>query len=106
MVVSSSKTHPLVPPLKQTYFLSRANLLFERGRNFKRGLRPLSLTLPSPAINNYEFLPMFPAGERFTLKVLPEGAGVRLSHTNQMQTEPYTLGIYQYYIIVLKCIEN
>jgi len=71
--------------------------LFERGRNFERGIRPLSLTLPSPAINIYEFLPMFPAGEGFTLKVstrrlglkvLPEGTGVRLSHTNQMQIEP------------------
>jgi hypothetical protein len=56
--------------------------LFERGRDFERGLRPLSLTLPSPAINIYEFLPMFPAGE---------GTGVRLSPTNQMQTEPLNL---------------
>jgi hypothetical protein len=42
----------------------------------------LSLTLPSPAINIYELLPMLPDGEGFTLKVLPEGTGVRLSHTN------------------------
>jgi hypothetical protein len=42
--------------------------LFERGRDFERGLRPLSLTHPSPAINIYEFLTMFPAGEEFTLK--------------------------------------
>jgi hypothetical protein len=62
--------------------------LFERGRNFERGLCPLSITLPSPAININEFLPMFPDGEGFTLKVLPEGTGVRLSHTDQMQTEP------------------
>jgi hypothetical protein len=32
---------------------------------------------------------MFPAGEGFTLKVLPEGTGVRLSHNNQMPTEPH-----------------
>jgi hypothetical protein len=28
----------------------------ERGRNFERGLRPLSLKLPSPARNNFGFL--------------------------------------------------
>jgi len=49
--------------------------LFERGRNFERGRSPLSLTLPSPAININEFLPMFPTGEGLTLKVLPEGTG-------------------------------
>jgi hypothetical protein len=31
--------------------------LFERGRGFERGLRPLSLELPSTAINTCGFLP-------------------------------------------------
>jgi hypothetical protein len=46
---------------------------------FERGLRPLSLTLPSPAIDNYELTPIYPAGE---------GTGVRYKMKNQMQTEP------------------
>jgi len=33
------------------------------GRACQRGVRPLSPILPSPAINIYEFLPMFPDGE-------------------------------------------
>jgi hypothetical protein len=90
LVVSSSKLTPLIPlpspkrlragrPLKQQDSTILKVSLFERGKGFERGLRPLSFTLPSPAINIYEFLLMFPAGE---------GTGVRLSHTNQMQTEP------------------
>jgi hypothetical protein len=56
--------------------------LFERGRDFERGLRPLSLTLPSPASSIYEFLSRYPAGE---------GTGVRLSLTNQMQIVPISI---------------
>jgi hypothetical protein len=63
---------------------------------------------------------MFPAGEGFTLKVstrrlglkvLPEGTGVRLSHTNQMQTEPIKLFINIFCGIIklikeLVCLRN
>jgi hypothetical protein len=38
-------------------------LLFERGREFERGLRPLSPQLPSPAINIFKQRSMYPAGE-------------------------------------------
>jgi len=37
--------------------------LFERGREYERGLRPLSPELPSPAINVFEDLSMSLAGE-------------------------------------------
>jgi len=37
--------------------------MFERGREFERGLRPLSSRLPSPAINSCGFLLAFQAGE-------------------------------------------
>jgi hypothetical protein len=37
--------------------------MFERGKEFERGLRPLSLKLPFPAINTCGFLPTLPAGE-------------------------------------------
>jgi hypothetical protein len=37
--------------------------VFERGREYERGLRPLSLELPSPAINICGFLSMSLAGE-------------------------------------------
>jgi hypothetical protein len=37
--------------------------MFERGKEFERGLRPLSSILPSPVINIYGFLPMILAGE-------------------------------------------
>jgi hypothetical protein len=39
------------------------HILFERGKEFERGLRPLSSKLPSPAINIFEDLSMSPAGE-------------------------------------------
>jgi len=42
------------------------------GRDFERGLCPLSIALPSPA-NNPLVCPIKQAGEGFTLKVLPEG---------------------------------
>jgi len=37
--------------------------MFERGKEFERGLRPLSSELPSPAINICGCLPVIPAGE-------------------------------------------
>jgi hypothetical protein len=37
--------------------------MFERGKEFERGRSPLSLKLPSPAINTCGFLPMLQAGE-------------------------------------------
>ena len=78
----SNSPHLSSPPLKQQDSIRWKVCLFERGKNFERGRSPLSLTLPSPAINIYEFMPMFPAGE---------GTGVRLSHNNQMQTEPLSV---------------
>jgi hypothetical protein len=36
--------------------------MFERGREFERGLRPLSLILPSPTINICGFVPVILAG--------------------------------------------
>jgi hypothetical protein len=39
------------PPLKQVYILCPNDTMFERGREFERGLRPLSLKLPSPSKN-------------------------------------------------------
>jgi len=41
--------------------------LFERGREYERGLRPLSPELPSPAIIIRDDLSMLLAGEGFTL---------------------------------------
>jgi hypothetical protein len=38
-------------------------IMFERGKEFERGLRPLSPELPSPAINICGFLPVILAGE-------------------------------------------
>jgi len=58
--------------------------MFERGRNYERGLRPSLLNSPLQPENTLVY-PLKQAGEGFTLKVLPEGTGVRLSHTNQMQ---------------------
>jgi hypothetical protein len=37
--------------------------MFERGREFERGLRPLSSELPSPAINIFKQRSMSLAGE-------------------------------------------
>jgi hypothetical protein len=37
--------------------------MFERGREFERGRSPLSPELPSPAIDIFGILPVFPAGE-------------------------------------------
>jgi len=37
--------------------------MFERGKEFERGLRPLSLELPSTAINIYGISPVILAGE-------------------------------------------
>jgi hypothetical protein len=34
--------HPLYPPLKQVYGQCSGFILFERGKEFERGLRPLS----------------------------------------------------------------
>jgi len=41
-------THPLTPSQTYTFFILYY-FLFERGRDFERGLRPLSLLLPSPS---------------------------------------------------------
>jgi len=93
LVVSSSKLTPFkLTPFKLTPLIPLSNSRIAQDRKYvclREGeiLRVpmesgLSLTLPSPAINIYELLPMLPAGEGFTLKVLPEGTGVRLSHTN------------------------
>jgi hypothetical protein len=38
-------------------------MMFKRGKEFERELRPLSPELPSPAINICSFLPAFLAGE-------------------------------------------
>jgi hypothetical protein len=56
-------THPLYPPLEQFYSVYSYLYLFKRGREYERGLSPLSPGLPSPAINIYGCLPMIPAGE-------------------------------------------
>jgi hypothetical protein len=45
-------THPLYPPLKQLNVRRSVFSLFERGREYERGLRPLSPVLPSPANMN------------------------------------------------------
>jgi len=37
--------------------------MFERGKEFERGLRPLSPELPFPSINIYGFLQLILAGE-------------------------------------------
>jgi hypothetical protein len=58
-----SDTHPLYPPLKQVQLIYSIFPMFERGKELERGRSPLSPELPSPAINIYGVLPVFPAGE-------------------------------------------
>jgi hypothetical protein len=50
-------------PLKQVYLYWSVFIIFERGREFERGLCPLSPELPSPAINICGLLPVLLAGE-------------------------------------------
>jgi hypothetical protein len=51
LVVSSFKLSPLIPLSNPQDKMKQKVSLFERERDFERGLRPLSLTLPSPARN-------------------------------------------------------
>jgi hypothetical protein len=48
------------------------------------------------------YITIFPRYKGFTLKVLPEGTGVRLLYTNQIQTEPiikYQVMSYQFSVM-------
>jgi len=53
------------------FFCVKGGEIFERGRS------PLSLLLPSPAMEIPHFFTRVQAGEGFILKVHPEGLGVR-----------------------------
>jgi len=55
-------------------------IMFERGKELERGLRPLSFKLPSPAINTCGLLPVILAGE---------GVRGEASTASQMQTKPF-----------------
>jgi hypothetical protein len=55
--------HPLNPPLEQFYYYNLNYMLFKRGKEFERGLSPLSPEFPFPAINIRSIFTVSRAGE-------------------------------------------
>jgi hypothetical protein len=54
---------PPLSPFQTGLKIGQIFIMFEKGREFERGLHPLSSKLPSLAINNCGLLPVSPAGE-------------------------------------------
>jgi hypothetical protein len=54
---------PPLSPSQTGLFSGVYFIMFERGKEYERGLRPLSTQLPSPAINTRGLLTMISAGE-------------------------------------------
>jgi hypothetical protein len=58
-----SQLTPYVPLSNRFIIVNPRLTMFKRGRDFERGLRPLSPELPSPAVNICGFLSVILAGE-------------------------------------------
>jgi hypothetical protein len=73
--------------------------MFERGRNYERGLRPSLLNSPLQPENTLVY-PLKQAGEGFTLKVLPEGTEVRYEMKIKCKQNLSRLTGYACYVIL------